>query len=250
MRPKIAIVVGADELEKPNARAKYRRAIEQAGGEPVLVSAPRFLASVPDLLERYDGLLLPGGGDLEPQLYGGRDHPAVDRSNPDVDQFQIEAARAARRARLPALGICRGIQVMNVALGGTLYEDIATQHDPPGGLRLRHQQTPDHGRDETTHRVEVAAGSTLAAQLGETSLATNSLHHQALRRIAAPLQPVAKTRDGIVEGVELHEGHPFYVGVQWHPEELTERDEPSRALFRGFVAAAAERARRRAERVS
>lgn len=250
MRPKIAIPVAADELANPNARAKYRNAVEQAGGEPVLIAPPHYMASVPDLIERFDGVLLPGGADVEPDMYGGRDHPAVQPAPPGVDAFQIEAARAARRSRTPLLGICRGIQVMNVALGGTLYEDIAEQYDAPNGMRLRHQQTPDLARDETSHRVEVVAGSTLASLLGTTSLDTNSLHHQAVRRIAADLRPVAAARDGTVEGLELREGHPCFVGVQWHPEELAPRDEPSRSLFRGFVACAAERAQRRTARVS
>src|ERR1022692_452205 len=124
VKPKIAIIVGADDLAKPNARAKYRSAVEQAGGEPVLVPPPQYLASVPDLLERFDGVLLPGGADVDPELYGGRSHESVTPAPEGVDQFQMEAARAARRAGIPTFGICRGVQVMNVAFGGTLYEDI------------------------------------------------------------------------------------------------------------------------------
>jgi putative glutamine amidotransferase len=250
MRPKIAIPVAPDELAKPNARAKYRNAVELAGGEPVLVAPPQYIASVPHMVERCDGVLLPGGPDVAPDLYGGRDHPAVQPATPEVDAFQIEMARAARRSRTPLLGICRGIQVMNVALGGTLYEDIDEQYDAPNHMRLRHQQTPDLARDVTSHRVEVAAGSMLASLLGTTSLDTNSLHHQAVRCVAADLALVATARDGTVEGLELRDAHPFFVGVQWHPEELVGADEPSRSLFRGFVACAAEHAKRRTARVS
>jgi putative glutamine amidotransferase len=250
MRPRIAILVAAEERDRPNARVKYRSAIEQAGGEPVLIAPPRYMASVPDMIERFDGVLLPGGGDVSPEVYGGREHPAVQPADADVDAFQIEAARAARRSRTPLLGICRGIQVMNVALGGTLYEDIDDQYDAPNGMRLRHQQTPDLARDVTSHRVEVAAGSVLAGLLGTTSLDTNTLHHQAVRRIAADLVQVATARDGTIEGLELRENHPCFVGVQWHPEDLAPRDEPSRSLFHGFVARAAERAQRRTARVS
>jgi putative glutamine amidotransferase len=249
VKPKIAIIVGAEELSLPNARAKYRGAVEQAGGDPVLVPPPRYLASVPELLERFDGVLLPGGADVDPELYGGRSHPSVTPAPEGVDQFQMEAARAARRAGIPTFGICRGVQVMNVAFGGTLYEDIDAQHRSPAGPKLRHVQTPDFARDETTHRVEVTPGSKLSSVLGAISLDTNSLHHQALRRVAADLKPVATTHDGIVEAVEIAE-HPFFIGVQWHPEELAARDEPSRALFSGFVAKASERAQRRAARAS
>jgi putative glutamine amidotransferase len=250
MRPKIAVPVAAEEAESKTARTKYRAAVEKAGGDPVLIAPPQYLASVPDLIERFDGVLLPGGADIEPELYGGRQHAAVQKESMGLDEFQIEVVRAARRSRTPLLGICRGIQVMNVALGGTIYEDIAEQYDVPHGVPLRHQQTPDLARDVTSHRVDVTAGSMLASLLGTTSLDVNSLHHQAVRRIAADLTAVATARDGTVEALELRDGHPFFVGVQWHPEDLAERDEPSRSLFRGFVASAAERAGRRSARVS
>ncbi len=250
MKPKIAIPVSAAEVDVPNARAKYRFAIEQAGGQPELVAPPSFIASVGDLIERFDGVLLPGGADVAPQIYGSPDHPAVQPAPEGIDEFQLEAARAAKRAGIPVFGICRGMQVMNVALGGTLYEDIEDQYAAPNGLRLRHSQTPDHARDETTHVVEIVAGSALADLVGTTTMATNSLHHQAVRRVPAGLRPVAAARDGIVEAVEAPDARALYVGVQWHPEELVGRDEPSRALFRGFIASAAERAARRAERAS
>ncbi len=250
MKPKIAIAVSAHELGKPDARAKYRFAVEQAGGQPELVGPPQYLASVSELLERFDGLLVPGGADVAPTIYGSREHPAVESAPEGTDEFQIEAVRAARRAGIPCFGICRGIQVMNVALGGTLYEDIEDQFEPPNGLRLTHKQTPDHARDETTHVIEVASGSTLATLLGTTSLATNSLHHQAVRRVAAGLQVVATARDGVIEALELPEARALFLGVQWHPEELVTRDEPSRRLFRGFVERAAERAQRRTARAS
>lgn len=250
MKPKIAIAVDASELDKPGARAKYRFAVEQAGGVAELVGPPQYAASIADLVERFDGVLLPGGADVAPQLYGSSEHPAVELSPSGHDEFQIEVARVAKRAGIPLFGICRGMQVMNVAFGGTLYEDIADQYDAPSGLRLRHQQTPDHGRDETTHVVEIAPGSTLAKLVGTTSLATNSLHHQAVRRIAAGLKPVAAARDGVVEALEWSDARELCLGVQWHPEDLVTRDEPSRCLFRGFVARAAERAERRITRAS
>lgn len=250
MRPRIAITASRSDVGKPEARRRYREAITQAGGEPVLIAAPDYLASVPDMLERFDGLLLPGGRDVDPEAYGSRMHPTVDPAPQELDAFELEAARACKRLRIPTLGICRGIQILNVAFGGSLYEDIDAQYAPSNGVRVRHMQTPDHARSEPTHRVEVEAGSQLAALLGATSLDTNSIHHQALRRVAADLAPVAHARDGVIEGVEMREGHPFLVAVQWHPEDLVGRDEPSRSLFRGFVAQAAQHASRRAAQAS
>jgi len=250
MLPRIAITARPGEPDRPEARAKYRRAIEKAGGQPVLIAPPQYVESVADLIERFDGLLIPGGRDIAPEQYGGRDHESVELEPEGVDDFEIAAARVARRARVPTLAICRGVQVINVALGGSLYEDIAAQHVTPEGRALRHLQTPDRARDETTHPVEVTAGSKLASMLGATSLAVNSLHHQAVRRIAADLVPVARARDGVVEALELQGDHPFYLGVQWHPEELIGRDEPSRLLFRAFIEHAGRRATARAARAS
>ncbi len=212
-----------------------------AGGEPVLLGGLPP-AEVPSALEPFDGVLLPGGLDVDPDEYGGQPHPAVELAGAEVDALEQAAARHARRAGMPMLAICRGIQVVNVALGGTLYEDIDDCYDPANGLRLRHQQTPDRARQETTHVVDLKAGSRLCALAGASAVATNTLHHQAVRRVAADLEPVAWSRDGLVEAVELRGRHPFYIAVQWHPEELVGSDEPSRRLFRAFVDAAAQRA--------
>lgn len=241
MKPRIAITVSPGEPDKPDARKKYRDAVIAAGGEPVLVDGvgPQTAA---DALRGFDGLLLPGGTDVDPAAYGGRPHPAVDVAHPRRDAFELEAARVAKRSGLPTLAICRGMQVVNVALGGTLFEDLPDQYEAPNGLRLRHQQTPDHARSETTHDVDVRAGTTLAAIAGAAAIQVNSLHHQGVRRIAYGLDPVAHARDGVVEAFELRSEHPFFIGVQWHPEELVETDAPSRRLFASFVAAAARRA--------
>ena len=241
MKPRIAVTVSPGEADKPEARKKYRDAVIAAGGEPILIdgTGPETTAHA---LAGFDGLLLPGGTDVDPSAYGGRPHPAVDVAHPKRDAFELEAARIAKRSGLPTLAICRGMQVVNVALGGTLFEDIPDQYEPPNGLRLRHQQTPDFGRHETTHEVDVRQGSTLASIAGAAAIRVNSLHHQAVRRVAYGLEPVAHARDGIVEAFELRSGHPFFVGVQWHPEELVGADEPSRKLFSSFVAAAARRA--------
>lgn len=245
MRPRIAITVGPDDAGKPGARAKYRAAVEQAGGEAVLLFVSGGADAVGSALEAFDGLLIPGGKDIAPERYGSKPHPLVEPSPKELDDFEIDAARSAKASGLPTLGICRGIQLMNVAFGGTLFEDIDDQYDAPAGFTVRHKQTPGAARSEPTHPVDLSAGSRLATALGSTTVTTNSLHHQALRTVAYDLATVGKARDGIVEAVESRDEHPFFVGVQWHPEEMVGQDGPSRSLFAALVAKAAERARGR-----
>lgn len=246
MRPRIAITVGPAEVAESDARRTYRDAVERAGGETALLYEEFDAQRLRRRLAEFDGLLVPGGHDIDPALYGGSPHPTVTLVAPELDAMELEAARIARQTGLPTLGICRGIQVLNVALGGSIYEDIDDQYDAPSGLRVRHKQTPDFHRSEPTHDVDVTYGSRLAGVLGGVCVRTNSTHHQALRRVAFDLVVVGKARDGVVEAVELREPHPFFVGVQWHPEEMVGRDEPSRRLFGEFVKCAAERAAARA----
>ncbi|MDQ2816822.1 MAG: gamma-glutamyl-gamma-aminobutyrate hydrolase family protein [Candidatus Eremiobacteraeota bacterium] len=246
MRPRVAITVNPAEASDANARLTYRRAVECAGGDPVLLEPVEGVENIAASLAAFDGLLVPGGKDLAPHEYGGRPHPAVLADSPQRDAFELDALRLAKASGLPTLAICRGVQVMNVALGGSLYEDIADQYRSPSGAKIRHVQTPEHARSDTTHPVDIVGGSKTAAILGSRSLATNSMHHQALRRVAFDLAAVATARDGIVEAVELKEHtHPFFIGVQWHPEELIDRDAPSRMLFARFVREAAMRAESR-----
>jgi len=241
MKPKIAVTVNPGEAASAEARKKYRDAVTAAGGEPILVDAVDK-STVAETLVAFDGLLIPGGTDVDPAAYGGKPHPSVDVADPRRDSLELEAARFAKRSGLPTLAICRGMQVVNVAFGGTLFEDITDQYEPPNGLQLRHKQTPDFARHETTHEVDLKIGSRLAEIAGCAAIRVNSLHHQAVRRVAYGLEPVAHARDGVIEAFELRSEHPFFVAVQWHPEELVGADEPSRRLFASFVAAAARRA--------
>lgn len=245
MKPKIAVTVAPGDASSEQWQS-YLSAIAQAGGEGELVTGDTPTSDPSRLFDRFDGVLLPGGRDISPDVYGGRPHSMVNPESPVRDALELDVARSARLAAVPTLGICRGIQVMNVALGGTIYEDIAEQHEPANGLRIDHQQLHQgHHRSDKTHPVDVLPGSKLSAIAGGPCLETNSTHHQALRRVAFDLVVVGRTRDGIAEAVELAQPHPFYVGVQWHPEELVGNDEPSRRLFKEFVRAAAERATRK-----
>jgi putative glutamine amidotransferase len=202
----------------------YLRAIEAAGGLPVVLAsdAPGLAAAA---IERLDGLCLAGGPDLDPAGYGdpGR-HPRLQPTDPVVDAGELALARAAERCGLPLLGICRGAQALNVLRGGTLHQHV------DGHLQDAPAPVP-------VHRVEVAAGSRLAALTGSGRLDVNSFHHQAVDRLGAGLRVVATAPDGTVEAIEDPRAS-YLVGVQWHAETMTDAPEQL-ALFAGLVAAAA-----------
>jgi putative glutamine amidotransferase len=212
----------------------YIQALLQAGAAPLLIPLGTPDAALQAILDRLDGVLFTGGGDVAPEVFGGEPHPRVGDVDPDRDRVEIFLVQRVVEQKRPFLGICRGIQVVNVALGGTLYTDIANQH----AGALRHDWYPQIPRDYLAHTVEVSANSRLATILGQTQVEVNSLHHQALQRVAPGLTPTAYAPDGILEAVELT-GHPFGLGVQWHPEWL-QAHAPMRALFSAFVQAAAQ----------
>jgi putative glutamine amidotransferase len=216
----------------------YVAAVQLAGGFPVLLPPVDHPAQIAETLSRVDGLLLTGGKDIDPAHYG---EPRLNQRvviAPDRDAFELPLTRHAVERNFPVLAICRGMQVLNVALGGTLWQDLPAQV-PESGLR-HYQKEP---RSETTHDVEVTRDSLLAdlacARNG-TLLPANSFHHQATRNLAAGLVPVAYTADGLVEAVEMPD-RDFVLGVQWHPEHLVFDHEGHRRLFEGLVQAASRR---------
>jgi putative glutamine amidotransferase len=210
----------------------YVQAVVRAGGVPVLIPVELKQAEAEVLTARLDGLLLSGGGDILPEQYGGKPHPKVSSMDGDRDTLEIALVKLAVEKGLPFLGICRGIQVINVALGGTLYEDIATQCEHP----MRHAYYPDWPRDLRAHGVNAEPDSQLVQIVGKSEFEVNSLHHQGLRDIGADLRAVAWAPDCLVEAIELP-GHPFGIGVQWHPECIPDAPE-SVALFDAFLKAA------------
>lgn len=210
----------------------YLAPLSEAGGVPVLLAASLSEAQLARALQKLDGLLLIGGGDLDPQLYNGKPHPRVYGIEPERDRSEIFLVRQAVEKGVPFLGICRGVQVINVALGGTLFTDLTDQL--PGACR-HDRYTTGEPRDLIAHDVTITGGSRLERILGGRRFGVNSLHHQGLERVAPGLQVTALAPDGLVEAVEL-EGHRFGVGVQWHPEWLQAHPE-QRALFRAFIEA-------------
>ena len=212
----------------------YVQAVLRAGGLPVLLPAGLSPTHLDQLRSRLQGILFTGGGDIDPARFNGAQHPRVYDIDPDRDAMELDLVNRAAAEGLPFFGICRGIQVVNVALGGSLYTDIQDQRQGA----LKHDWFPDYPRDHPAHPIELVAGTRLAGILGAQVLQANSLHHQGLLAIAPGLQVAAHAPDGLVEAVELPR-HPFGLAVQWHPEWLPE-DEVMQGLFRAFVAAASQ----------
>jgi putative glutamine amidotransferase len=225
MRPVVGITLGdAGRRGFLAMREDYVRSVERAGAVP-LVLPPLAAGDVPAVLDRLDGVLLSGGVDVDPALYGQPPHPKLGRVDRRRDDFELALAREALRRDLPVLAICRGQQVLNVATGGTLVQDIpstlagAMEHDAPGG------------RSRRSHEVEIAPGSRLREIVGRDRVAVNSFHHQSADRIGDGLAVTARCpQDCVVEGLEMP-GRPFVVAVQWHPESFWQREDSFQCLF-------------------
>jgi putative glutamine amidotransferase len=225
--------MSAAGLSQISITEAYVNALIGAGAAPLLIPLGLPESVLHTIFSRLDGILFTGGGDVHPVQYQGQDHPLVDEVDLDRDRIEIQLIQDARRSALPFLGICRGLQVVNVALGGTLYEDILDQR--PGSQR--HQFWPERPRNYLAHPVEIEPSSRLAAILGVDRPEVNSFHHQGIRDLAPPLQASAYAPDGMIEAVELPD-HPFGLAVQWHPEWLVMDDVAMRRLFKELVHAA------------
>lgn len=213
----------------------YLRALEAAGGIPSLIHLTRDAEVLDAHYARCDALLFAGGEDVGPAHYGAAPHPRLGPTNPLQDEVEIALARRAVAEGKPLLGICRGMQLINVALGGTLYQDLPS--DLPAGCN-HSESTERHAMSYLAHPITLANDSWLAERLGAAEVTVNTLHHQALRDIAPGLRVVGHAPDGLAEAVE-GAGPGFLVAVQCHPEELWERADPRWArVFAGFVAVA------------
>lgn len=208
----------------------YTEAVVAAGGVPVLIPLGLGDEELRVIFERIDGLLLPGGGDIDPHLYQEQAHKTLSNIDKDRDRVEFTLVRAAVTERKPLLAICRGHQVFNVALGGSLWQDI--QNQIPASRP--HDYNHSHPRNYLAHSVEIQPDSRLARYLGKRHSPVNSLHHQAVRDMAPGLVRTAISPDGVIEAVEVPD-HPFAIGVQWHPENLIYDDPAMLALFKGFV---------------
>jgi putative glutamine amidotransferase len=218
--------------ERAYVNAAYLHAVQQAGGVPVALPPQLSPSSLERLAGSLDALLLTGGGDMDPSHFGEDRHATLYDVAPARDSLELSVIQRALDQRRPILAICRGIQVLNVALGGSLYQDVAS--DP--GTEVQHSQK--EGRDQATHKVTVTPGSRLARALGADEIEVNSFHHQVIKALGRGLTAVAWAPDHLIEGVELEDDSRWVLGVQWHPEHLTQHSEAARRLFSALVTAA------------
>jgi putative glutamine amidotransferase len=231
-----ATIRDSDGAHRVRLNAAYIRAIESAGLVPLVVPPLSNSAAATRLLDHVAGLVLTGGEDVDPSHYGEVPHPALGPVNCARDETELALFAAARERGLPTLAICRGVQVVNVALGGSLVQDLPAQRTDAAVHEL------DDERRRRVHGVQVDPTSRLASILGAQDVGVNSIHHQAIDRLGQSVRINARADDGVIEGIESDDPQWWMVGVQWHPEELVATPEPwDRRLFAAFAAACRDR---------
>ncbi len=232
MKPLIGISCSFNQKDErfflPEA---YVEAVIKARGIPLILPGSGSIKAVAPYFRAIKGLLLAGGGDVDPGLFNEEPLPGLGEVTPDRDRFEIMLVKAAMHRKVPILGICRGIQVLNVACGGSVIQHIPAEIEDP----LKHSQSAP--RWHSTHQVTINKESRLAGIMKCSSARVNSFHHQAVRSVAPGFEVTARSSDGVIEAIE-HRDSPFVIGVQWHPECMVSRDRKSRLLFRAFVEAA------------
>lgn len=230
MKPVIGLTANMDVNGKHEIDPEYMTAIVRAGGLPLIV--PVGVEEVEQLVDLLDGLLLTGGKDAAPLLFGEEPHPHLGEVTPARDRLEIALIRQMHLKDKPLLGICRGIQMLNVAFGGNLFQDIESQIVRPV---LQHAQKAP--RSHPSHTVKLEKDSLLEEIIGYKSIQVNSFHHQSVKGVAEPLRICAFANDGVVEAIESRDGK-FILGVQWHPERLAAvGDVPSLRIFTSFIQA-------------
>lgn len=243
-RVKFKIGIPTDELIEinpimPNNHPAYaphdvKEAFIKLGAIPLIIAFPDDVSKVDQLAQDYvqliDGLMLPGGPDVDPTFYGEEPHPKIGMTLYQKDRFEIALIKAALAADKPIFGICRGIQIMNVAMGGTLYQDLESQYPE---LKIQHPQATLG--QFATHHVELTAGSKLAKLYGQSTIKVNSRHHQAVKAVGKGLKVTAVAPDGVIEGMESTDTDLF-LGVQWHPENMWQQEDPQQlVVFQDFL---------------
>lgn len=218
---------GCNDAGRHELPTEYSEGVVRAGALPALLPPVADEAMAAAWLDRLDGLILTGGGDIDPARYGGQPHPSVYNLDAARDTSEIALARAALERSLPVLAICRGLQILNTVLGGTLYEHVPEAF----GETVIHRKPP-HG--PIPHSVRVEPGSRLASIMGARESESMSWHHQAVRSLGDGLQATAYAADGLIEAAELPR-HPWCIGVQWHPELSAANSATQQKLFDSLV---------------
>lgn len=235
-RPIVAVssaIRSDSDVHSSRLRTTYLTALENAGLVPIVAAPLHGGDAAATLIDRMDALVLTGGADVNPALFDETAHAMLGPVSGARDAWELALIAAAKERGRPILAICRGVQILNVALGGTLYQDLPSQH--PSAIN----HDPDIPRTTRTHPAELAAESRLARAIGATNISVNSVHHQSIARVADELRVVAVAPDGVVEGVESAANSPWWcVGVQWHPEDLVATEQSwDRDLFQALAGA-------------
>jgi putative glutamine amidotransferase len=222
-----------EPLARSSVNQQYVDAVAAAGGAPLLIPLGLDEEALDRIYGLVDGILLPGGDDVSPRWYGKQPHPKLGEVSEVRDSLELDIARRAIRDGLPLLGICRGVQVLAVAAGGSLWQDVPSEYEAALSHDVR-----EHGRDHLCHEIHIEPGSHLRDAIGSTTATVNSFHHQAVRDVPEGFWVTARAGDGIIEAIESRDSR-FAVGVQCHPEGMWRTTAPEfRGLFEAFVAAA------------
>ncbi|HEV7839248.1 MAG TPA: gamma-glutamyl-gamma-aminobutyrate hydrolase family protein [Gemmatimonadaceae bacterium] len=218
------------DTQRVRLTAAYVNALEGAGLIPLIIPPLSNADSAGAILDSVAGLVLTGGGDIDPASYGEKRHEKVRSVNVERDTTEIALVAEAKTRRTPVLAICRGIQILNVALGGTLVQDIPSQI----GNTIAHDE--DTPRDQRSHEISIDSGSLIARAVGTTRCTVNSFHHQSVKDVSEGMRVTATSPDGVIEGMESTDDDWWVLAVQWHPEEMTRSPEPwDRGLFKAFA---------------
>lgn len=231
MKPKIGIIVCGLYENKQFVTNAYIQSVRYSGGLPFIIPLVKSNPAIDEYIQLCDGFLFCGGADITPLLFGQEPVNGIGETNISLDLFQIRLMKRILPTKKPVLAICRGIQILNVACGGTIYQDISLK---PGDV-LNHMQT-SNSRKDISHKVTIEP-DTLLHRITGSILYTNSFHHQTLNQLGHGIIASAHTSDGTVEAIEMPD-HPFVLGVQWHPEAMYRTSSTMRDLFHAFIRAA------------